>query len=100
MDLHTIQKLVRPASANEITGWREGNAWLAGGTWLFSEPQPKLDTLIDLQGLNWRSLEIIVGRAGACRNLPDRRDRAVPRTIGVDCGPVAVGVQSLAADVV
>jgi CO/xanthine dehydrogenase FAD-binding subunit len=57
MDLHTIQKLVRPASANEITGWREGNAWLAGGTWLFSEPQPKLDTLIDLQGLNWRSLE-------------------------------------------
>ncbi len=58
MDLNTIRKLERPASAAEITGWREGNAWLAGGTWLFSEPQPKLDTLIDLQGLNWASLEV------------------------------------------
>jgi len=53
MDLNTIKKLERPTSAGEITSWREGNAWLAGGTWLFSEPQPKLDTLIDLEGLNW-----------------------------------------------
>jgi CO/xanthine dehydrogenase FAD-binding subunit len=57
MDLNTIKKLERPTSAGEITSWREGNAWLAGGTWLFSEPQPKLDTLIDLEGLNWPSLE-------------------------------------------
>jgi CO/xanthine dehydrogenase FAD-binding subunit len=58
MDLNTIKKIEHPSSAGDITGWREGNAWLAGGTWLFSEPQPKLDTLIDLQGLNWPSLEV------------------------------------------
>ena len=57
MDLNTIKKVERPTSAEQITGWREGHAWLAGGTWLFSEPQPKLDTLIDLEGLNWPSLE-------------------------------------------
>ena len=100
MDLHTIQKLVRPASANEITGWREGNAWLAGGTWLFSEPQPKLDTLIDLQGLNWRSLESSsagLELAATCRIEEIERFQGPPEWTR---GPVAVGVQSLAADVV
>ena len=57
MDLNTITKVERPSSAEEITSWRAGCAWLAGGTWLFSEPQPALDTLIDLEGLNWPSLE-------------------------------------------
>ncbi|MGB3009754.1 MAG: FAD binding domain-containing protein, partial [Mycobacterium sp.] len=38
--------------------WRDGDAWLAGGTWLFSEPQPGLRRLIDLPALGWRSLEV------------------------------------------
>ena len=46
----------RPASADEIDGWREGYAWLAGGTWLFSEPQVTTDTLIDLPSLGWPAL--------------------------------------------
>ena len=58
MDLNTIKTLERPSSAEAISRWREGYAWLAGGTWLYSEPQPKLDTLIDLEGLNWPSLEV------------------------------------------
>jgi CO/xanthine dehydrogenase FAD-binding subunit len=57
MDLNTIREVKRPASADEITRWREGYAWLAGGTWLFSEPQLAIDTLVDLEKLNWRSLE-------------------------------------------
>ena len=39
MDLNTINKVERPSSADEVTSWRDGYAWLAGGTWLFSEPQ-------------------------------------------------------------
>jgi len=57
MNLNTITAVRHPASASEIKDWRAGNAWLAGGTWLFSEPQPATDTLIDLQGLGWPALE-------------------------------------------
>ena len=39
MDLHTITEVKRPASPDEIQQWPQGHAWLAGGTWLFSEPQ-------------------------------------------------------------
>ena len=53
MNLNTIQAVQRPTSAAEVTSWRDGVAWLAGGTWLYSEPQPALDTLIDLEGLGW-----------------------------------------------
>jgi CO/xanthine dehydrogenase FAD-binding subunit len=58
MDLHTIRELRRPDSAGSVDEWRGGYAWLAGGTWLFSEPQPTLDTLIDLGGLGWPALEV------------------------------------------
>ena len=57
MNLNTITEVKRPASADEITQWRDGYAWLAGGTWLFSEPQAAIDTLIDLQQLNWPALQ-------------------------------------------
>jgi CO/xanthine dehydrogenase FAD-binding subunit len=57
MDLNTIREVKRPASADDISGWCEGNAWLAGGTWLFSEPQLAIDTLIDLEPLSWTPLE-------------------------------------------
>jgi CO/xanthine dehydrogenase FAD-binding subunit len=58
MDLHTIRELRRPTSVEPAEDWRAGHAWLAGGTWLFSEPQPALDTLIDLGGLGWPALEV------------------------------------------
>jgi CO/xanthine dehydrogenase FAD-binding subunit len=58
MDLHTIERVRRPARADEIDHWEAGFAWLAGGTWLFSEPQVDLHTLIDLESLKWPSLEV------------------------------------------
>jgi CO/xanthine dehydrogenase FAD-binding subunit len=56
MNLNTITSVKRPASPQEIDGWQPGDAWLAGGTWLFSEPQPHLRRLIDLQQLGWPAL--------------------------------------------
>lgn len=56
MNINTITSVKRPGSADEIRQWQAGDAWLAGGTWLFSEPQPQLRTLIDLQGLGWQPL--------------------------------------------
>jgi CO/xanthine dehydrogenase FAD-binding subunit len=53
MDLNTITEVARPRNRNEMSAWSTGDAWLAGGTWLFSEPQPALSRLIDLSGLNW-----------------------------------------------
>ena len=56
MNLGTVTQIKRPASADEVTLWRDGYAWLAGGTWLFSQPQPATDTLIDLESLRWPAL--------------------------------------------
>jgi CO/xanthine dehydrogenase FAD-binding subunit len=53
MNLNTITEVKRPTSADEIRDWRDGYAWLAGGTWLFSEPQVDTDTLVDLDTLGW-----------------------------------------------
>jgi CO/xanthine dehydrogenase FAD-binding subunit len=57
MDLHTVNRVRRPARAEEIDSWEAGFAWLAGGTWLFSEPHVDVHTLIDLESLNWPSLQ-------------------------------------------
>lgn len=58
MDLNTITEVARPKPGDEAVDWRDGDAWLAGGTWLFSEPQPQLRRLIDLQGLGWQALTV------------------------------------------
>jgi CO/xanthine dehydrogenase FAD-binding subunit len=58
MDLHSIAQVRRPSSPSDVTGWPEGHAWLAGGTWLFSEPQPRLDTLVDLERFGWPALTV------------------------------------------
>jgi len=55
MDLNTIVEVKRPSSVDQIR-WRDGYAWLGGGTWLFSEPQVKTDTLVDLASLGWPAL--------------------------------------------
>jgi CO/xanthine dehydrogenase FAD-binding subunit len=58
MDLNTITAISRPQIRDDLHLWRDGDAWLAGGTWLFSEPQPELRRLIDLAGFGWPALEI------------------------------------------
>ena len=57
MDLVSIKDVWHPQADEDLPDWRPGCAWLAGGTWLFSEPQWALDTLIDLQGLGWPALQ-------------------------------------------
>jgi CO/xanthine dehydrogenase FAD-binding subunit len=57
VNLNTITEVKRPSSPDQISQWRDGYAWLAGGTWLFSEPQVATDTLIDLEDLHWPPLE-------------------------------------------
>jgi CO/xanthine dehydrogenase FAD-binding subunit len=56
MNLNTVVEVRRPTSSDQIGPWRDGCAWLAGGTWLFSEPQVATDTLIDLERLGWPAL--------------------------------------------
>jgi CO/xanthine dehydrogenase FAD-binding subunit len=58
MDLNTITAVARPKARSELPVWTPGDAWLAGGTWLFSEPQAHLNRLIDLAELKWPALTI------------------------------------------
>jgi CO/xanthine dehydrogenase FAD-binding subunit len=58
MDLNTITAIARPRQRAEMPPWREGDAWLGGGTWLFSEPQLKVSRLIDIVDLGWPALQI------------------------------------------
>jgi CO/xanthine dehydrogenase FAD-binding subunit len=57
MDLVTVEEVV-PAERAALDGWRDGDAWLAGGTWLFSEPQPQLRRLVDLTAFDWPALTV------------------------------------------
>ncbi|MFD4240483.1 FAD binding domain-containing protein [Streptomyces sp. NPDC058525] len=53
MDLNTVLD-VRDARRREP--WRPGDAWLGGGTYLFSEPQPHIRRLVDLSQMGWPPL--------------------------------------------
>jgi len=58
MDLNTIKEVARPQLRAQLPVWTPGDAWLAGGTWLFSEPQVHLTRLIDLADFKWPALTI------------------------------------------
>lgn len=58
MDLHTVETYLRPAELAELALWQPGWSWLAGGTWIFTEPQPQIRTLVDMQHLGWSELEV------------------------------------------
>src|SRR5712691_10020412 len=58
MDLNTITEVAHPKTRAQLPVWTAGDAWLAGGTWLFSEPQAHLKRLIDLTDLKWPALTI------------------------------------------
>jgi CO/xanthine dehydrogenase FAD-binding subunit len=53
MDLNTVEEVTGAAEAGP---WRPGDAWLAGGTYLFSEPQLDVKRLRDLTTLSWPPL--------------------------------------------
>ncbi|MFD5506744.1 FAD binding domain-containing protein [Streptomyces sp. NPDC127051] len=56
MDLNTITEVVRRPADQPGSDWHDGDAWLAGGTWLYSAEQPDLRRLIDLTSLPWDPL--------------------------------------------
>jgi CO/xanthine dehydrogenase FAD-binding subunit len=62
MDLNTIVAIERPRHRRELEALaseaKPGDAWLAGGTWLFSEPQPRLRRLVDLTECGWAPLTV------------------------------------------
>src|SRR5258708_16832915 len=58
MDLNTINEVAHPTTRAQLPVWTAGDAWLAGGTWLFSEPQVHLTRLIDLTDFKWPALTI------------------------------------------
>jgi CO/xanthine dehydrogenase FAD-binding subunit len=58
MDLNTITEVAHPQTRAQLPVWTAGDAWLAGGTWLFSEPQVHLTRLIDLTDFKWPALTI------------------------------------------
>jgi hypothetical protein len=62
MDLDTVTEVVRRPADRPGADWREGDAWLAGGTWLYSAEQPDLRRLVDLTALHRDPL--IPGDAG------------------------------------
>jgi CO/xanthine dehydrogenase FAD-binding subunit len=62
LDINTITDVVRHPSDPPGAQWRDGDAWLAGGTWLFSDQQPDLRRLVDLMSLGWGSL--VISEAG------------------------------------
>lgn len=63
MDLTTIEAVRVPHTRAELMADLAGPyaALLAGGTWLFSEPQPRLRTLVDLADMGWTPLTVAPG---------------------------------------
>lgn len=57
MDLQNITTCLRPKDLATVK-WDEGYAWLAGGTWIFSQAQPNLKVLVDLEKLDWSEIEV------------------------------------------
>jgi len=58
LDLNTISEILMPGAVADIPAMAAGDAFLAGGTWLFSEPQPGLSRLVDLTRLGWAPLSV------------------------------------------
>jgi CO/xanthine dehydrogenase FAD-binding subunit len=52
MDLTTVTALLQAPDV----AWEPGDAWLGGGTWLFSQEQPEVRRLLDLRAYGWPAL--------------------------------------------
>ncbi len=82
LDLHFVETILRPASRAALPERHAGDAYLAGGTWLFSEPQTDLRRLVDLAALGWPALGLLPAGgleiAGTCRFAELERFAAPP----------------------
>lgn len=58
MDLNTVESLRVPMRGDDVWPLDDGDAILAGGTWLFSEPQPEIKRLVDITRLGWQPITL------------------------------------------
>jgi CO/xanthine dehydrogenase FAD-binding subunit len=58
VDLNTVESISAPRQRDELWPLGPADAVIAGGTWLFSEPQPGTRRLVDLSSLNWPSITV------------------------------------------
>lgn len=58
VDLNTVTDVLTPRNRGDLPCHSEGNAFVGGGTWLYSEPQPHLRRLVDLASLGWPPLRV------------------------------------------
>ena len=79
MDLNTIGEVVAPPDLSSIPPWREGDAWLGGGTYLYSEPQLATRRLIDLDALGWKPIEISASTLSIAATCKIRQLKDWPR---------------------
>ncbi|GAB2876212.1 FAD binding domain-containing protein [Nocardioides pacificus] len=89
MDLGTVTSL-RPARSRADLVLAPGETLLAGGTWLFSEPQPLTTGLVDLTALGWPAWEHV--GAGEGRRLRVAATCTIEQLLAVP--PVVLGPAS------
>jgi CO/xanthine dehydrogenase FAD-binding subunit len=53
MDLNAVEAVSAPRRRDDLWPLGPADAVLAGGTWLFSEPQPHIHRLVDITALGW-----------------------------------------------
>lgn len=58
MDINTVETTSIPTHRDAVWPLEPGDAILAGGTWLFSEPQPHIRRLVDITALGWRPITL------------------------------------------
>lgn len=58
MDLNTVEAIAVPTRRDQVWPLGPGDAVLAGGTWLFSEPQDHLRRLVDITALGWDPISV------------------------------------------
>jgi CO/xanthine dehydrogenase FAD-binding subunit len=82
MDLIAVTAL---HTSQQLPQWRPGDAWLAGGTWLFSEPQPEVIRLLDLTALRWPALSMLSDADGEALEIA--ATCTIAELVGWDCPP-------------
>ena len=83
MDLIHVNTVVRPRDEAALPGWIEGDAFVGGGTWLFSDPQPQVRRLVDLSAVAWTpivetSAEVVIAANCTYRQLEAHDWSALP----------------------
>lgn len=81
MDLNTIETIRMPRSRSELT-LAAGEAFMGGGSWLYSEPQLAVRGLVDLTALGWTPLETLEDDASDSA-LPQVANHVLPHTPGL-----------------